>query len=543
MPSDSSPDSASPLRSVVKRRRSPRQRPLFYPLPRQLASSSFHLPQPLKVSNRPSVNHVCDSNTTAYPVVEGLPLRGHICEPHRVPGWLNLVCNYLWGNAWMTESSSAKVDKPQRSSNLCEGTSPTLYMQFVSGKPWLNNGVEVNEPLNSVVLPSAIPYLHPGQDKVWTRLQQWGARVRESLGSEGSAFIVRLRVQTNLSINASTSQNGPLGRNVRLPLEFWVSPSNGDPLAASFLWRHGCFGKGTLSRSEATWWKRQWDHLRLQYATDAEIRTELTRKSLQPEYLTYLRRQLREAGKAASCGPLSAIHTPPESDSSASQSSHFAASSAVLRTLPTLPSRYLQADMEVLKLSAEEALFLSWALDVVDVYDPDQGLHSLDSLWGALIPTVCASPKLSLPILSHSLMIRYVVYHYYRSRGWVVLSGFKFASDYVLYKRGPVFHHSLYSVLIQPVDNRGHPIPFGNSPSAVSDDRKTLTWTQFITANRITTQAQKNLVLCYVVVPDDATVAQSGLDTLRDPFDWSTLLRLYSITELRVERWVPERTR
>ncbi|KAJ1952387.1 tRNA splicing endonuclease subunit sen2, partial [Dispira parvispora] len=518
-------------------------RPLFYPLPRRVASLGSHLSQPPKVPNRAAVNHVNNSNTTAYPAVEGLPIQGHVCEPHRAPGWLSLVCKYFLGNTWVSGTSSIAVGKPPRDGSPREGTSQTLYAQFISGQPWLGNGIGVTEPSSSVGLSLATPYLRSGQDSVWSHLQRWGTRVMEGLGSKSSATTIRLRVQTNLPISTGTSANCPLGSDNQLPVEFWVSPSKGDPLAAPFLWRHGCFGKGTLSRSEATWRKRQWDYLRLQHATEAEIHSELAHKSLQPEYLTYLRRQLREAGKTANCSSLSAVNTPPESDSSASQSSHFAASSAVLRTLPTLPPRYLQADMEVLKLSAEEVLFLSWALDVVDVYDPEQGLYSLESLWEALVPTVCTSSRLDLPLFSHSLMIRYVVYHYYRSRGWVVLSGFKFASDYVLYKRGPVFHHSLYSVLIQPVDSQGCPVSFDNNSSAASDDHEALTWTHFITANRITTQAQKNLVLCYVVVPDDTAIAQLVLNASRDSFDWSAILRLYSITELRVERWVPERTR
>jgi hypothetical protein len=39
-------------------------------------------------------------------------------------------------------------------------------------------------------------------------------------------------------------------------------------------------------------------------------------------------------------------------------------------------------------------------------------------------------------------LINYVVYHHYRSLGWVVKSGIKFCVDYLLYKRGPVFHHA-----------------------------------------------------------------------------------------------------
>jgi len=39
-------------------------------------------------------------------------------------------------------------------------------------------------------------------------------------------------------------------------------------------------------------------------------------------------------------------------------------------------------------------------------------------------------------------LINYVVYHHYRSLGWVVKGGIKFCVDYLLYKRGPVFTHA-----------------------------------------------------------------------------------------------------
>lgn len=39
-------------------------------------------------------------------------------------------------------------------------------------------------------------------------------------------------------------------------------------------------------------------------------------------------------------------------------------------------------------------------------------------------------------------LVHYAVYHHFRSLGWVVKGGIKFCVDYLLYKRGPVFHHA-----------------------------------------------------------------------------------------------------
>lgn len=48
-------------------------------------------------------------------------------------------------------------------------------------------------------------------------------------------------------------------------------------------------------------------------------------------------------------------------------------------------------------------------------------------------------------------LINYVVYHHYRSLGWVVKGGIKFCVDYLLYKRGPVFTHAEWVCCLIPM--------------------------------------------------------------------------------------------
>jgi hypothetical protein len=64
---------------------------------------------------------------------------------------------------------------------------------------------------------------------------------------------------------------------------------------------------------------------------------------------------------------------------------------------------------------------------------------------GAPISPVAATMNPPLQ-LDNPFLINYVVYHHYRSLGWVVKGGIKFCVDYLLYKRGPVFHHAEYSI-------------------------------------------------------------------------------------------------
>jgi tRNA-splicing endonuclease subunit Sen2 len=60
-----------------------------------------------------------------------------------------------------------------------------------------------------------------------------------------------------------------------------------------------------------------------------------------------------------------------------------------------------------------------------------------------LNPPLFVSPRPVAELqLDNPFIINYIVYHHYRSLGWVVRGGIKFCVDYMLYKRGPVFNHA-----------------------------------------------------------------------------------------------------
>lgn len=73
---------------------------------------------------------------------------------------------------------------------------------------------------------------------------------------------------------------------------------------------------------------------------------------------------------------------------------------------------------------------------------------TLQQIWLAFQNVhLCPSIPNSVPQplqFDNPFLINYVVYHYYRSLGWVVKGGIKFCVDYMLYKRGPVFAHAEY---------------------------------------------------------------------------------------------------
>ncbi|KAI8897236.1 tRNA intron endonuclease [Globomyces pollinis-pini] len=123
-------------------------------------------------------------------------------------------------------------------------------------------------------------------------------------------------------------------------------------------------------------------------------------------------------------------------------------------------------------LKPEEAFFLSYALNCLDVYQ-DGKMLSFAQQWSYY-------RNLSREVPKQEFAVRYAVYHYYRSKGWVVRSGILFGTDYVLYKKGPEYRHSDYAVFIVTKD-----IPLKS----------------IIGKSRCCLQSKKNLLLCYVSVP------------------------------------------
>jgi tRNA-splicing endonuclease subunit Sen2 len=123
-------------------------------------------------------------------------------------------------------------------------------------------------------------------------------------------------------------------------------------------------------------------------------------------------------------------------------------------------------DLEHLQLTLPEAFFLLWNLNCLTVTDPHTVVeHNADSMshiefiiqnelmniqqiWIAfqaayLTPQFFVSPRPTPSLqFDNPFLINYIVYHHYRSLGWVVRGGIKFCVDYMLYKRGPVFNHA-----------------------------------------------------------------------------------------------------
>lgn len=151
---------------------------------------------------------------------------------------------------------------------------------------------------------------------------------------------------------------------------------------------------------------------------------------------------------------------------------------------------------------------------------------------------LCAVAPAQIVRADNPFLLSYVVYHHFRSLGWVVKNGTKFCVDFLLYKRGPVFSHAEFAVVVIPEyedegDARSSPFP----PHANAGEKD---WVWFSMVNRVNTQVQKTLVLAHVTIPSMASCPAEALAT---PHGLVSQLRrgAFHIREVTIRRWVPAR--
>ncbi|KAF5373245.1 hypothetical protein D9615_007437 [Tricholomella constricta] len=323
----------------------------------------------------------------------------------------------------------------------------------------------------------------------------------------------------------------------------WVSNSKDTML----LWRRGFFGKGDLSRSEPSWLARQINN------------RQAGGKQMTSEEVTAKRRAERKQFKLDRAAAIAAVAAEAETIFETegrvikpALSGPAIPSAATWRPPPSLtvppatPSPDEEepteleplVDVEHLQLTLQEAFFLAWNLDCLTIFDPHTNdTMSLKQLWTAcqiahLPPTIPANPNPPLQF-DNPFLINYVVYHHYRSLGWVVKGGIKFCVDYLLYKRGPVFTHAEFAMVVCPVyedieDQKASSLDLQNSSP--------FAWSWLSTINRVNSQVQKTLILVYVTIPARSRLSH---DVLYSP----ACLKHYSVREVTLRRFIPARMR
>lgn len=361
-----------------------------------------------------------------------------------------------------------------------------------------------------------------------------------------------------------------------------------DEQAIKALWEMGFFGKGSLSRSEPSWLEREKKRRGLLGGNSSEEATRKRRserRELKLERARIEKLAIEERLKAEAAARESGATTPTTDEAAAVTIEKFSVKKAMetrrqkrppatqrgdsvlaespvstngksVRFSPVIQEREFTSNSvaanqlvdsvldeeddlvleneEHLQLSNEEAFFLVYGLGVLQVFDretnrviPTSSLFALFCNHSYFPPRDFAAP--STP--DDPFLLSYVVYHHFRSHGWVVRSGVKFGTDYLLYNRGPVFSHAEYAVIIVP--SYGHGYWSGTEElreHAAKQQSRSWWWLHCV--NRVQAQVKKSLVICYVEVP-----APSNID------DIGALLGRYRLREFVLRRWVPNRSR
>ncbi|KAF2153441.1 hypothetical protein K461DRAFT_225105 [Myriangium duriaei CBS 260.36] len=304
-----------------------------------------------------------------------------------------------------------------------------------------------------------------------------------------------------------------------------------DPKQARALWEMGFFGKGSLSRSEPSWLDRERARLkakgggtseevtskrrherRLFKLERARIERETIEEQLRKEgKFVDLRPETEQSGHADGVGP-DAISAAVPAQESQSKAQEVDDDDDLEEDAPTI-------DQEHLQLSLHEAFFLTYGLGS---WTPN-ALLSLFATHSIFPPCQPSSLQPDNPFL-----LTYVVYHHYRSLGWVVRPGSKFACDWLLYNRGPVFSHAEFAVMIVPE----YP---GEWERRWERKARQKDWWEMHCTNRVQTQVRKTLVLCYVEVPLEVDLVGGE--------DVTAVLKRYKVRDFVVRRWLANRSR
>ncbi|KAI9707580.1 MAG: hypothetical protein M1836_000541 [Candelina mexicana] len=203
-------------------------------------------------------------------------------------------------------------------------------------------------------------------------------------------------------------------------------------------------------------------------------------------------------------------------------------------------------NQEHLQLTLEEAFFLVYGLGILEVVDEETResiaaplLLSLSRRYSYFPPCAPSSLRPDDPFL-----LSYVVYHHFRSLGWVVRPGIKFAVDYLLYNRGPVFAHAEFAVVIVPAySDQYWSATKARQLEVAKEVRKGWWWLHCV--NRVQSQVQKSLIVVFVDVPCPEhsiknSICRNKVDTT---LDIGSVLKRYKIREISMKRWIPNRSR
>ncbi|KAJ9640030.1 tRNA splicing endonuclease subunit sen2 [Coniosporium tulheliwenetii] len=290
-----------------------------------------------------------------------------------------------------------------------------------------------------------------------------------------------------------------------------------DPKTVRALWEQGFFGKGTLSRSEPAWLEREKRRRGLTAALTSEEYTQQRREErlkFKQERARAQREALEEQLRKEEGAPSAALN---EAEAAEIEQLVQPAGSEVEAPVaniqetaeaapPEVSEEPIISNEEHLQLTLEEAFFLSYGLGALQPDDP--------------------------------FLLSYATYHHFRSLGWVVRPALKFAGDFMLYARGPVFAHAEFVVVVLPSYSHAYWKEPERRKECKRKEERSWWWLHCV--NRVQGHVFKSLVLCYVEVPP---LLAGGEGEEMGEGDVGGLLGRYRVREFVVKRWVANRSR
>ncbi|KAI5965692.1 SEN2 [Candida pseudojiufengensis] len=313
-----------------------------------------------------------------------------------------------------------------------------------------------------------------------------------------------------------------------------------DPKVMIKLWREGFFGKGILSRSEPTWYERTIERLNLVSSTNSKLTMEQVTKIRRNERNEFKKKRqrlqeliLKQRQNIISEDEINEMNKIDEElvefrkkegldlDNIVDEEVEQTREEDTAIIDPTTKSLI---KLEFLQLQTVEAFFLKFALNRIEIND-----LSVRDLFIKCCKLYDDDDEIKT---NNKFILNYVIYHYFRSKGWCVRSGIKFGVDFLLYKRGPPFSHAEYCISI-----------FQNSNSLGSNISE-LDWFQMSTKARVVGGVKKNYIHCYIESPNQNKFNEIlNNNTIDDGLMLKQLFYEYKISELIYRRWNPSRTR
>jgi len=373
-----------------------------------------------------------------------------------------------------------------------------------------------------------------------------------------------------------------------------------DDVSIRLLWERGFFGKGTLSRSEPSWLDREKKKLGL-LATDTSeeytkqrreerkiFKEERARKEREAIEQKLFEERLEAIGAAGgnptvrskhedsigtkmngSVTDPALLHLPPNPSTAppirASETESFSTlySTFSIDTSLTIPyekstsiAKVIEVErpkaeaeiqnQEHLQLTLEEAFFLTFALGILEIH-PAPSIQDQAYLSTQQLLPLFRSHSYFPPAPSTSLspadpfLPSYAVYHHYRSLGWVIRPGMKFAVDWLLYIRGPVFSHAEFAVIVQ----HAYRDPWWQETEErrrVAKAAQKRSWDWLHCLQRVQANVKKSLIIAWVEIPG-VEVVEKALGSAGQEVDVVALLKLYRVRDMTIKRWIPNRSR